>query len=291
VGIKTILVGVSGGSASTGAIDTGLALARRLGAHVEGFHARIDERQSIVAYGDSMGALIPADLVERVAREAAEMATAARRLFDEAVSRHGLAIRGAAGGNLAEASASWHEETGHGPSLLARRARGFDLIVLGRSDRVIDEPHSAAVETAVLDSGRPVLLAPAQTAGPLGKRVVIGWNDTVAAVHALAAAVPIMQEASLVRLVTIGKEDDGLGALGALGAEHLAWHGIAASARLVAPVDGVGAGSQLLSTAREEGADLLVMGAYSRSAWREILFGGATREVVGVSLMPLLLAH
>jgi nucleotide-binding universal stress UspA family protein len=59
----------------------------------------------------------------------------------------------------------------------------------------------------------------------------------------------------------------------------------------VPTVPGAGAGQQLLSAAREENADLLVMGGYGRVPWREFLFGGATRDVVGVSLLPLLLTH
>jgi nucleotide-binding universal stress UspA family protein len=56
-------------------------------------------------------------------------------------------------------------------------------------------------------------------------------------------------------------------------------------------VAGAGAGQQLLSTAREENADLLVMGGYGRGPWREMFFGGATRELVAASLLPLLLVH
>jgi hypothetical protein len=54
---------------------------------------------------------------------------------------------------------------------------------------------------------------------------------------------------------------------------------------------GVGAGQQLLAATRDQGADLLVMGGYGQMPWRQSLFGGATREIVGVSLLPVLLSH
>ncbi len=73
--------------------------------------------------------------------------------------------------------------------------------------------------------------------------------------------------------------------------DYLAAHGVAAQHHRALPVKGVGAGEQLLAEARDAGADLLVMGAYGHQAWRETLFGGATREVVGTSLLPVLLAH
>ena len=59
--IKTILVAASGGDATKGALETGFALARRLGAHVEIFHAAFDERQAIMPMGDTMGAPVSAD--------------------------------------------------------------------------------------------------------------------------------------------------------------------------------------------------------------------------------------
>jgi Universal stress protein family len=67
--------------------------------------------------------------------------------------------------------------------------------------------------------------------------------------------------------------------------------GIKGQHRHVPSIPGTVPGQQLLSAARDEDADLLVMGAYGQVSWREFLFGGATREVVGVSLLPLLLAH
>jgi nucleotide-binding universal stress UspA family protein len=288
--IRTILAAVSGGSASAGALEASFGLARRLKAHVQVFHARVDERQAVMMYGDGMGAPLSGDLIRRVTDEAAATAAAARRVFDEVVQRHGLRLVSSpppAGATTAEASVDWREETGYAPDLIAQRARVFDVVVLGRSDRVVDEPHTDAIEAAVLDSGRPVLLAPAKPQG-FGTRVAIGWNASLEAVHALAGALPLLAEAKEVQFLTIGSEDDGQGAAAV---EYLAWHGIAATARLVAPVTGMGPGAQLLATAREVNADLLVMGAFGHAPWRELLFGGATREVIGASLMPLLLAH
>jgi nucleotide-binding universal stress UspA family protein len=57
------------------------------------------------------------------------------------------------------------------------------------------------------------------------------------------------------------------------------------------PVAHVGPGEQVLAEARDEGADLLVMGGYGHRPWRELLFGGATRQIVGHSLLPVLIAH
>ena len=166
--ISTILAAASGGDATRGAVETGFALARRLGAHVEIFHAGFDERQAIMPMGDGMNAPVSAELIERIIADGKKAQDDARRAFDDAAKRHGLPLRhdappppqaGAAPGPR-EASADWFTEIGSAPDLIARRARAFDLVVLGRSDRVADQPHSGSIEAAVLESGRPVLLAP-----------------------------------------------------------------------------------------------------------------------------------
>jgi nucleotide-binding universal stress UspA family protein len=71
----------------------------------------------------------------------------------------------------------------------------------------------------------------------------------------------------------------------------LAWHGIAATAKGLEPVSGIGIGERMLAAAREENADLLVMGGYGKAPWREMLLGGATRQVIGTSMLPVLIAH
>ena len=62
-------------------------------------------------------------------------------------------------------------------------------------------------------------------------------------------------------------------------------------AHRIRPVKGVGTGELVLAEARDHGADLLVMGGYGHSPWREMIFGGATRQVVSTASLPILLAH
>lgn len=293
--VRTILTAVSGGSASEGALETACRLARRFQAHLEALHIRVDERQAALAFSDGFSAPMAGDLLQRIADEAAAAAAAAKRSFDTVIARHGLPLQlsppapVAGKAPVAAASAAWREDTGYAPDLVAERGRMFDLIVLGRSDRVIDQPHSETVEDAVLRSGRPVLLAPAKVAAEeLGRVIGIGWNGSAEAVRAVVAALPFLATAHEVHVITIGQTEEGLGAQAV---EYLAWHGIPSLARFVRPVEKVGPGEQLLAEARDVDADLLVMGGYGHTPWRELLFGGATRQVVGTSLMPLLLAH
>ena len=291
MGIRTILAAVSGGAASAGAVELACRLAHRFASHLEGYHVRLDPRQMAFVAADGFGTALAGELVEQSMRDVADAAASARRLFDAAVMRHALPVSDepplprAGSAPASQGSVCWHEEIGHGATRVADRARFFDLLVLGRSGRVIDEPHSTAVEEALLASGRPVLIAPAEPPPAFGETVALAWNDSPQSARALGAAMPILVSAQAVHVLSVG--DTGAVDL----VRHLRWYGVKATADAVYPVPGVGTGGLLLAAAREHAADLLVMGAYGQAPWREALFGGATREVVGSSLLPLLLSH
>jgi len=284
--IRTILACASGGTASDGTVEIACQIAKRFQAHLEGFHVRLDAKELLVHAGVGFGATVAADWVEQIMGDAGAQATKTRASFAAAAARHGLAMVEAP--PASGASAAWREETGYASRVVARRARFFDLAVLGRSDRVMDEPHSDTIEETLMHSGRPLLLAPARPPAVLGETVAFGWNGSAAAVHALTAALPFLVGARAVFVIAIGGHHER-------SAEaviaYLAWRGVAAQLRTADAIPGVGPGEQLLAAARDEGADLLVMGGYGRTPWREMLFGGATREVVGTSLLPLLLSH
>lgn len=283
---KTILAAASGGTASDGVIELACRLAQRFGAHVEGFHVQTDPREILVMAADGFGMPLTGDWIDQITAEAAATAAKTKAAFEEAITRHGLAKADAP--PRVAASAAWRETLGYGPILVARRARFFDLVVLGRSDRVLDRPHTDAVEETLIHSGRPVLLAPAQPPSTFGETIALGWDGSPQAVRVLTAALPLLGAARTVSIITIGeREEEELSSV----IDYLAWQGIVARHRYIRPISGLRPGEQLLAEAREDGADLLAMGGYGHTPWREMLFGGATREVVGVSLLPVLLSH
>ena len=288
---RTILVAVSGGSASVGAVELACRLAHRFASHLEAFHVRVDARELAFVPADGFSAPLAGNVIELAIKDAAENAARARAIVDAAAMRHALPIReapppiGMSPALLRQPTLAWHEETGYAAARVAGRARLFDLLVLGRSGRVADEPYGDAVEEALLGSGRPVLLAPVEPPKLVGDSIALAWNDSPEAARVLAGAMPLLLKAKTVHLLSVG--DTGAPALAA----HLAWYGIRAEAHDVYPVGGVGAGELVLSAARDVGADMLVMGGYGHAPWREVMFGGATREVIGTSLLPVLLSH
>ncbi|HLJ64371.1 MAG TPA: universal stress protein [Stellaceae bacterium] len=273
--IKSILVAASGGTASEGAVELACRLAKQFDAHLEGYHVRFDPREALVIASSGFGLPLAAPWMDEVTTKAEALANKMKATFETAAARHGLA------------RTAWRDAVGNAAFLVSRRARFFDLAILGRSDRVLEEPYSDTVEETILQSGRPVLLAPSRAPAKMGERIAFGWNGSAQAVRALSTSLPLLAAAREVAIITVGNKEQEVSTL----LDYLALHGIKAKHRSFPLISGVGPGDLLLSGAREEGADLLIMGGYGHAPLREFLFGGATREIVGVSLLPLLLSH
>jgi len=120
---------------------------------------------------------------------------------------------------------------------------------------------------------------------------MIAWDESPECWHAVSAAIPFLQLAKAVRVVSVDRDASRRKASQAEVLAYLRCHGIGATAQVVAPhLRSVG--DTLLAAAAEHDADLLVMGAYSHSRLREMLLGGATRHILkNASARPVLLAH
>jgi nucleotide-binding universal stress UspA family protein len=289
--IRTILVGASGGSASNGAIELACRIAKRLRAHVEGFHVLVDPIAVFAGMAMGEGFALSGDVVQEMTAGAEANAAKSKKSFEGIATRHELPHQ--SHGQIAASrdwgpSASWRQETGDASNLVAERARFFDLVVLGRSARVVDEPSSNTIEAVLARSGRPVLLAPTEAPASIGYVVALAWNGSPQAVRALATSLPLLVAAERVFVITVGDGDkNDIPSVLA----YLTWHGIIAEHRHVLANSGASTGTLLLNAANEASADILVMGGYGHQPWREALFGGVTRDILGTSLMPLLLMH
>src|SRR5262249_46036699 len=135
----------------------------------------------------------------------------------------------------------------------------------------------------VLAAGGPVLLLPKEPVGePLGQHALVAWNGSREAARAAHDALPLLVEAESTTLVALGESaTTSLDAATAM----LARQGVRVTARAEAGSDDVG--HRLLRLAYDVGADLLVMGAYGRARLRELVLGGATRDVLSSATIPL----
>jgi nucleotide-binding universal stress UspA family protein len=143
------------------------------------------------------------------------------------------------------------------------------------------------LEAVLLDSGRPLLIVPPGGAADFGGPVAVAWNGSVEASRAVAAAMPFLLAAPRVTVVAVG-EDDQPAALAQGLARFLAWHGLQAETKAVRAGE-EGVGSALLAALGDAG--LLVMGAYTHSRFRQLVFGGVTRHVLANAGLPVLVSH
>jgi nucleotide-binding universal stress UspA family protein len=184
------------------------------------------------------------------------------------------------------------EEAGVG---LCLQARYCDLVVIGQADPDETSPSVRAdfPEYVVMNCGRPVLLLP--SAGhfdQIGNNVLVAWNASMEATRAVTGAVPLLQKAKQVSVAVFNPEDEANvhGAQpGADIALYLTRHNI--EVNVMQQTTGIDVGNALLSMAADLSADLIVMGGYGHSRFREILLGGATRTLLTSMTAPVLMSH
>lgn len=176
---------------------------------------------------------------------------------------------------------------------LARIAWFQDLIVLPQPFGGAEEDISEAVlDAALFGAPAPVLVVPGAAAEPPGANVLVAWNGSMEAMRALRAALPILKRAGKVEAVLIdqparrgGYADPGA-SLGAMLSRHKVNAEVA-----VLPQSGDTVADTLSRRALETGADLIVMGAYGHSRFRERMLGGATRDMLRQAKTPVLFAR
>jgi len=165
---------------------------------------------------------------------------------------------------------------------LARQARLKDLSLVPVKPN--SDQSEGIVEGLLFKSGRPLLLCPEELATELPVAlddILIAWDHSAPAARAVADALPLLRTAASVRIITAtdSRSDDELRSGKAL-VDHLVEHGIKASFETVR-IDGSSVGKVFEAYVRSNRIDLLVMGAYRHSRLNEIIWGGATKTVIG----------
>jgi nucleotide-binding universal stress UspA family protein len=285
--IKRILVPLPASVDHTSEIATALAVAKQLEAYVEALCIS-EPMQPSAGY-------VQEGYAARITRPAAAVIEERERRVQEKRQQFVLACAAESIPVLADATvtqlpaAAWHEAEGEYEKIAVERAGAFDLMV-ATSAAVIAVLKDIA-ERALLRTQRPVLLAPQNFTGSLSGPAMIAWDESLQCWHAVSAALPFLKRAQTVEVVSVDRDATGRNTSQAEVITYLRCHGIAATARMVAP-NSRSVGETLLATAVDGGAGLLVMGAYAHSRLREMLLGGATRHVLrNAAATPVLMAH
>ncbi|HXP75142.1 MAG TPA: universal stress protein [Stellaceae bacterium] len=284
MGFKDILVTLAGATASEPGIGFAAELARDHGAHLVGLS--ILEPLDLSAYFAPGSGFMAVDVIQEIEEKHRATAQAAaskiEAAFRAACSRAGI-------------SHEWRLAEGDPAEVGILHAHYADLAITGQIDPGKPPPGGWArlPEQLALASGRPALIVPyAGRFDTVGRRVLLAWSRTRESARALNDSLPILERASHVTVLSInprrGEESSDLP--GADIALHLARHGVKAEAASTV-ADDIDVGNTLLSRAADLGADLIVMGCYGHSRMRELILGGATREILRHMTVPVLMAH
>ncbi len=275
--LKDILVHIDRNKECGERLKVAIQLARAHEAHLTG--AYVIPRSRIPSY---LEVQVPKEILDKAAATRTEEAEAARKTFESACRAGGVPCE-------------WRQGEGPTVETLALSARYADLVIVSQRNSEDDDLEMGEMpDRFILSAGRPVLLVPyAGTFPQVGRTVVVAWDASRLATRAVNDALPLLRKAAKVHLLAVnpegGQEGHGEIPCADIG-HHLARHGVKAEASSLR-VDDLEVGDALLSRASDFGADLIVMGAYGHSRWRELVLGGVTRHLLNHMTAPVFMSH
>jgi nucleotide-binding universal stress UspA family protein len=285
--MKTILTFVGGGERDEVILQTALAAAIPLSAHLDCLHAHVPSALAArhakldYAMGDAL-------------KNALDRLRADSDSFSRIATKNVRAFCSSAGIEMCDGltdapnvTASFFEEPSNELACLSSHASRRDFVVMGRA-RQKQGLAPDSLEHIVRNSGRPVLTAGTAAPRTLTDTIMVCWKDVASTTAAVIDAAPLLAKARRVVFVSVAKRDGGLAACMAATARAVA--GIEAEVHVI-PARRGGIPEALAVAAEECEANLLVMGAYGRSRGREILFGSCTDKLLARSDRPILLRH
>ncbi len=281
--IKKILVGVDGSAASLGRLETGFNLAESLGAAVTALCV-IPLYPPTIAMGTMHGGwYVGEQLIEDRRREAMEAAEEVRDACERLAKNFKTKL-------------GWVQQVGEMVSSACQEVRYHDILLVGKPDTLNDpQLHTSDLNGILLSSGKPVMVVPGSTPclDKYPKNIVVAWDGSRESIQAVHHAMPFLQEADSVMLVSIYKHKERQETVEQevkKMVSYLALHRIKASGHVLEK-GRFSVAERLLDYARESESDLIVMGAYGHSRLSEIILGGATQGMLHQASLPVLFAH
>ena len=278
--MKTILVPTEQHDLMTSMLQTAVLLGRRFGSYIEGF-ALFPAMVEIYALDSEIS--LPIEVKEHDA----EMAKQARRLFEKFMQDQGVPRSKKPDAAI---SFDWFDEAPDGDAFVGSYGRVFDVIVTGRPGASrASRPSMATIEACLFEAGRPVLIAPPSPPQRLGENILIAWNCSTEQATSVALALPLLQKAQRVVVLTV-PGGTVPGPSGEQLARYLERNGVPCEPVTAAP-EGRSTGEAILANAAARNCDLLIKGAYTQSRLRQMIFGGTTRHILANATLPVLMAR
>lgn len=279
----SILVPSTIGLSAGHLLDAALSASRKFNADIHEMFVRPDPLTVLGYLPDVIAAAgVTLDVIEK---ETTAAATAAESDFDDWKKRH---VHTSAGSPV-RTSARWSSRIGELETLVTRFGRISDLIV-------VHSPISASTQSqrcfdaAVFGSGRPTLVVGEDALfHDLSEHILIAWNGSQEASRAVAGALPLLQSARRISILTAAEYDRDDVDLEDL-AEAFVHRGLT-TPQIVFPERQHSVGGELVAAATKCKVTLIVMGAYTHSRMRQSFLGGVTRHLLAHAPTPLLMCH
>ena len=260
-------------------IDAAIALARREDAHLDVLCIGVDATQTGYYYAGAT-AILTQEAYNQAKEEAAQAEAAVRNRLAAEDIRWGVETAVAQIGALS------------GP--VAMQARYSDIVILPKPYGPKGGQAAEAVLEAALFEGRaPVLVLPeGYSDANFGQRIVLAWNQSDESLRAARVSLPVLKAATLVDITVIDPPTHGpeRSDPGGMLSQLLSRHGVHTEVSVLAKT--LPKTSEVLARhVRDVNADLVVMGAYGHSRFREAILGGTTRNMLEHAELPVLMAH
>ncbi len=291
--VKTILVPILDAQSGRGAVSAAFLVAQPFNAHVVGLDVSSSEvtaeniMHSRAALGMA-GQEMQEFLLRSVDHSASQGARDRRAMF-EGLAREMHAETTDRPALYDTVTATFATLRG-GADAVARKGHFFDLVVVTQPRSDPDHKYREIVRAVLFGSGRPVLVVREDPPQTIGERLLIAWNESPLAARAAAISRQHFLRAKEVCVLSvIGGRRASSSAKNL--ADYLAWHGITSATVREAELGEWRLGDVILQEVNAFGADLLVMGAYSQSPFRESLTGGVTNHILSHTEVPVLMTH
>jgi nucleotide-binding universal stress UspA family protein len=277
--IKDVVVNLEHLASRDSARDFAISVAETFDAHVAGVAFAYDP-DFLVAIAPELPPGVTAQIVD----ESERSALAAIDRFDEAARRSMVSAEHRL------IKSTWVDA----PDILSNVARRFDLGVFMQSDLDSGIDNDDMIETALFESGRPLVVVPyIQREGLRLDHLVCCWDGSRTAARAIDDALPLLKRASTVDLLIVlnaktrGRQNEVRGA--EMG-RHLARHNVKVEIESIPAAD-VDVTNTILSYVADNAGTLIVMGGYGHARLRELILGGATRDMLGSMTVPVFMSH
>lgn len=260
-----------------------LLVARHFGAHMEVLRCQIDPGLAYNIKSSMRGSVLYEQFLTSARKDLENENESIKKLFETTASELGVKVSKTPVYNVA--SADFIIRTGNRSRIVEAESKFCDMVVAAVP---LDGKITGTFESAVVKSGKSVIVIPRNLTSFSANNVLISWSGTAQSSRALSASIPILEKANKVHCITSRASlgDDLEINLSRL-KEYFDIHDIKATFEVI-DITSI-PGEALLKAAHSGGHDLIVAGRHGENGLREIFLGGTSKFFLQNTDIPIFL--